>query len=536
MKHLSITITLVLVTTLAHSQWNSTTTNSNVGIGESSPSYKLDIMNTTVDQENVFRVRLLDAPGDYLRIMNMTGQSGQFIPSLYGYHTTDNRQALYVTGAVDASNDSGSEPIMVFDSRLSTAAPTNRHLFAWDAYGNRKMTMTANGNLGIGLTPNSSYKLHVLGRTVVENEGIYATGDRGSVILGSHSNYYLKPAIYSINTSGQVNDLFINPAGGNVGIGTLNSVNAKLEVNGNILSRMTNGGGWDVVFGAGDGNGLVVGKLNGNTATISDHAHMLYRNADGAIYRGYNSTGVNSVVINSQNSGHSYFASGGYVGIGTNDPKAPLHVTSPWPSVVIDKPNSSSEALLQFWKAGAPQFYFWTDNTDNDGLKIMGTGLSGEHDGSPRMEFPLLNKNIYMAESGGNVGIGTTAPDTKLTVKGTIHTEEVRVDLSVPGPDYVFEKDYDLLSLSEIESYINQHKHLPEVPSAKQMGEEGLNLKEMNLILLKKVEELTLHLIEMNKKTEAVRIENSSLKSQLSQLDELKTEIANIREELKKTN
>jgi hypothetical protein len=67
------------------------------------------------------------------------------------------------------------------------------------------------------------------------------------------------------------------------------------------------------------------------------------------------------------------------------------------------------------------------------------------------------------------------------------------------GPDYVFEKDYNLLPLSELETYINQNKHLPEVPSAKEMDANGLNLKEMNLILLKKVEELTLHLIEQNK-------------------------------------
>jgi hypothetical protein len=114
------------------------------------------------------------------------------------------------------------------------------------------------------------------------------------------------------------------------------------------------------------------------------------------------------------------------------------------------------------------------------------------------------NNHIILTPSGtGNVGIGTTSPDTKLTVKGVIHANEVRVDLNSPiqqGPDYVFEKDYDLLSLSELETYIKVYKHLPEVPSAKEMEAEGLNLKEMNLLLLKKVEELTLHLIAKEKK------------------------------------
>jgi hypothetical protein len=60
-----------------------------------------------------------------------------------------------------------------------------------------------------------------------------------------------------------------------------------------------------------------------------------------------------------------------------------------------------------------------------------------------------------------------------VTVKGIIHTQEVKVDMSVPGLDYVFEKDYDLLSLAELENYIQQNKHLPEVPSAKEMEKRG---------------------------------------------------------------
>jgi hypothetical protein len=56
----------------------------------------------------------------------------------------------------------------------------------------------------------------------------------------------------------------------------------------------------------------------------------------------------------------------------------------------------------------------------------------------------------------GNIGIGTTIPDAKLTVKGKIHSEEVKVDLSVPGPDYVFEREYKLLSLEELKGYVDK--------------------------------------------------------------------------------
>jgi hypothetical protein len=74
------------------------------------------------------------------------------------------------------------------------------------------------------------------------------------------------------------------------------------------------------------------------------------------------------------------------------------------------------------------------------------------------------------------------------------------VKTNIAVPDYVFEPDYDLPALDEIEAYVKEHKHLPEIPSAKEIEKEGLDLAEMNLLLLKKVEELTLIIIEQNKR------------------------------------
>jgi hypothetical protein len=100
---------------------------------------------------------------------------------------------------------------------------------------------------------------------------------------------------------------------------------------------------------------------------------------------------------------------------------------------------------------------------------------------------------------GGNVGIGTYAPDEKLTVNGKIHAAEIRVDTSVPAPDYVFKIDYKLLSLNEIEHYVNTNSHLPDVPSAVELESKGVNVSEMQMLLLKKIEELTLHAIRQEK-------------------------------------
>jgi len=129
-------------------------------------------------------------------------------------------------------------------------------------------------------------------------------------------------------------------------------------------------------------------------------------------------------------------------------------------------------------------------------------------------------KNLTEAKNGF-IGIGTTTPDAMLTVKGAIHTQEVLVDLDgAVAPDYVFEKyyngfsalknDYTFLSLSEIEAYIKKNHHLPKIPSAASMENNGVSLKEMNLLLLEKIEELTLHTIEQQKQIDLLnsRLEN----------------------------
>ncbi len=113
--------------------------------------------------------------------------------------------------------------------------------------------------------------------------------------------------------------------------------------------------------------------------------------------------------------------------------------------------------------------------------------------------------------STGNVGIGTSTPSAMLEVNGTIRSEEVRVE-AVNAPDYVFEADYDLRSLREIEEYIQEFGHLPEVPSAAELEEKGMGVSEMNLLLLKKIEELTLYLLE-------AKGENMELKYRIEQLE-----------------
>ena len=114
----------------------------------------------------------------------------------------------------------------------------------------------------------------------------------------------------------------------------------------------------------------------------------------------------------------------------------------------------------------------------------------------------IIRSNIADAKvvfsSNGRVGIGTTNPDEKLTVNGNIHAEKVIV--SGVSADFVFEDDYNLRPLNEVESFIDKNGHLPEIPSANEVETKGIELAEMNAKLLQKIEELTLYMIKQDKR------------------------------------
>lgn len=144
------------------------------------------------------------------------------------------------------------------------------------------------------------------------------------------------------------------------------------------------------------------------------------------------------------------------------------------------------------------------------------------------LEFRLNNQSTVMSlTQSQRVGIGARNPDEKLTVKGKIHSEEVIVDLSVPGPDYVFEEDYDLTFLKELEAYISKNGHLSGIPSAKEMEANGVTLGEMNVLLLKKIEELTLHTIKHEKAKEKLETTINNQQKIINELIERMEQLEN---------
>ena len=98
-----------------------------------------------------------------------------------------------------------------------------------------------------------------------------------------------------------------------------------------------------------------------------------------------------------------------------------------------------------------------------------------------------------------NFGIGTNLPQYKLDVRGTVRADEVLVN-NVSGADFVFDESYRLRPLSEVKEYVQTNQHLPEIPSAEEMQQNGVNLNELQMQLLQKVEELTLYIIQQEQR------------------------------------
>ncbi|WP_205510093.1 hypothetical protein [Longitalea arenae] len=137
--------------------------------------------------------------------------------------------------------------------------------------------------------------------------------------------------------------------------------------------------------------------------------------------------------------------------------------------------------------------------------------------GAPIYIAPLNSPSATFT-TDGKVGIGTSSPEKKLHVAGDVKANTYWAYNNAHWPDYVFETTYQLPSLPEIKNFINQHHHLPDVPSAEDVKRDGLDLAANQAIFLKKIEELTLYVIDQNEKLTELASENAALKEAVKEL------------------
>lgn len=172
------------------------------------------------------------------------------------------------------------------------------------------------------------------------------------------------------------------------------------------------------------------------------------------------------------------------------------------------------------------QFFYGPTLYEIDGNEPTVAELIDPNGGNTASLWTENGADIHF--DSGNVAIGrTTVPaGYALAVDGNIRTREVRVDQDT-WPDYVFDKDYDLPTLEEIQNYIQEKGHLPNIPSAAEVQADGLELGEMNRLLLEKIEELTLYTLEQQEKIEALKYHvdyYNQLEQRIKQLELISTQ------------
>ncbi|MGH7454033.1 MAG: hypothetical protein ACRENG_21960, partial [bacterium] len=307
--------------------------------------------------------------------------------------------------------------------------------------------------------------------------------------------------------------IILSPGSGKVGIGT-SSPAGKLDVSGAFYT-----GGGSIVLRAQDGTNEG-GQLRFDGA--GTNRHFYFDNFTGSLR-----------FISQDSSGESEkirILNNGAVGIGTTAPGAyKLNVngsmfvgnaiTSPSSGTLLGNTDTGSGIILDHTGFGFISSSNWKYGILLDPDGGQGAEYFAVYDNLAKSQITDANAFVKFNPNGnswintGNLGIGTSNPPTgfKLAVNGKIKAKEIVVD-TTGWADFVFAEDYPLTPLAEVEQYIKTNKHLPGIPSEREVAENGVSLGEMQAKLLQKIEELTLYVIELKKENELLHKRVSSLK------------------------
>ncbi|CAM1357637.1 hypothetical protein [Tenacibaculum halocynthiae] len=211
----------------------------------------------------------------------------------------------------------------------------------------------------------------------------------------------------------------------------------------------------------------------------------------------------------------------GNVGLGTTSPKSRLDLGKNYsnPSIYPNK--------ITLWSGGENNYFgFGISTGDLDYFSQSNHRFYTGYNGTPGTEKMVIQSN-------GNVGIGTTNPGSwRLAVNGQIRAKEIKVETG--WSDFVFYDNYKLPTLQEVENHIKEKGHLKDIPSAKEVEENGIFLGEMDSKLLQKIEELTLYTIEQEKKLKSQEDKINVLEKQNSKIDKQQKEIEEQEKKIKR--
>ena len=389
-------------------------------------------------------------------------------------------------------------------SRLGTTTIASGHSAFASGY-----VSTASGNystaVGYNAIASGMYSI-AIGKNAQAQNTSFAFGrdikasSSNSIIIGSGysssaimTNNIAKSIMFGVNSSTPsitIRQTSTQDVAALVGVGTTNP-QQSLHVEGNAMI-------------SGTGKGLLF--ATSSTTTAGDFG-IRYTGTGLNFFLPGNGTPTNYLVFIKDN---------GNIGIGTSNPSTKLDVSGTAKATSIVSTTSLQSATLNV--SGNVTFSNLSDSTSkvvtvsNDGTLSSAdystfSDNMGNHTATQNIN---LNGNKMVGSSSGTggifvatngnvrIGAGTATPTKALEVNGTMRSKEVVVEID-NWSDFVFDNNYNLMSLSDTEKYINANGHLPEVPTAKEVEADGVQLGEMNAILLQKIEELTLHVIELEK-------------------------------------
>jgi hypothetical protein len=553
--------------TTGTTSFKSLTTTGNVGIGTASPATNLQVGSGTFPVVALPGIGIANGPSTY-SFFSASDNTHQYMAGIdpgltYGKEgmisnhdlaiETNNTPRIYITNtgnvgigttapasditwaspALDISGTRGTEIIRTTAANgiatFRMTGPGANHIDDWDinmAAGSSStfsiypqsgnvgsaFTITNTGNVGIGTTnPQNSLDVRY-GITAATTD--FVSGTAGTEIQigpdASTGNTACRLQAYTAGATAFGN-VVVNPFGGNVGIGTT-TPSLPLDVKGpNTIARFESNAASALIYFT--PSGQKQWRIGAGSVNTGDFG--IRNDTDGI--EAINVSAAGNVAVQGNLSVAGMFSASNFSSTGTSSFKS-LTTTG---SVGIGTVASSQDQLSISNGPSARTQFILSDGNTASLMLAAGNSKAGVLASDVSLQF-RTGVTYPSADNGGttamtilpsgNVGIGMTTPTYKLDVNGTIHASEVLVDTT--GADYVFKPAYKLASLSEVEGAIKRDGHLPGIPSAQEMSSRGVNVGDLQTKLLAKVEELTLLMIQQDKKVQQQSQELQELKAE----------------------